>query len=170
MMIQNENTAPNLERFYEYKIVDFINKPFNPIVLKAKVYTQIEKKNAEEKVGSSACFDALGVAAPEFMLGDKVVYIDKYEFDFENKQYKYQGSSVMLDELEQKLLQLLVENRGVVLKKYTLLERLQMESSEEIDCSILAETAQILIEKLHAFKYIKVIFGVGYMWATQGEA
>ena len=81
MMILNENTAPNLERFYEYKIVDFINKPFNPIVLKAKVYTQLEKKNAEVKVGSSACFDALGVAAPEFMVGDKVVYIDKYEFD-----------------------------------------------------------------------------------------
>ncbi|MBD5452318.1 MAG: response regulator [Lachnospiraceae bacterium] len=169
MMILNENTAPNLERFYEYKIVDFINKPFNPIVLKAKVYTQIEKKNAEVKVGSSACFDALGVAAPEFMLGDKVVYIDKYEFDFENKQYKYEGSSVMLDELEQKLLQLLVENRGVVLKKNTLLERLQMGSREKMDCGMLAEIAQILIEKLHAFKYIKVIFGVGYMWATQGE-
>ena len=170
MMILNENTAPNLELFYEYKIADFINKPFNPIVLKARVYTQLNKKNAEVKVGSSACFDALGVASTEFMAGNEVVYIDKYEFDFENKQYKYEGSSVMLDRLEQRFLQLLVENRGVVLKKNTLLERLQMESREIIDYSMLGETAQILIEKLHAFKYIKVIFGVGYMWATHGEA
>jgi len=168
IMILNENTAPNLERFYECKIVDFINKPFNPIVLKAKVYTQLEKKNAKVKVGSSACFDALGVAFPEFMAGDEVVYIDKYEFDFENKQYKYEGSGVMLDDLEQNLLRLLVENRDVVLKKNTLLERLQIESSVNIDCDMLAETVQILIEKLHAFKYIKVIFGIGYMWATHG--
>ena len=170
IMILNENTAPNLERFYEYKIADFINKPFNPIVLKAKVYTQLEKKNAEIKVGSSACFDALGVASPDFMVGDKVVYIDKYEFDFEHKQYKYEGSSVMLDEREQKLLRLLVENKGVVLKKYTLLERLQMESGVNIDCTTLAEMVQILIEKLHAFRYIKIIFGFGYMWAADGEA
>lgn len=169
MMILNENTAPNLEKFYEYGVVDFINKPFNPIVLKSKVYTQLNKKSAEFQVGSSACFDALGVAFPEFMAGDRIVYIDKYEFDFDTKQYKCRGISVMLDDLEQELLRLLVENRGVVLKKYTLLERLQIKSDVKIDANMLAEAVQILTEKLHAFQYIKIIFGVGYMWAAHSE-
>lgn len=170
IMILNENTAPNLERFYECGVADFINKPFNPIILKARVYTQLSKKDAEIRVGSSACFDALGVAFPEFMAGDEIVYIDKYQFDFANKQYKYGGSSIMLDNLEQSLLQLLVENRGIVLKKNTLLERLRAGSDVEIDYDLLAETVQILMEKLHAFKYIKIIFGIGYMWAVQRES
>lgn len=166
MMILNENTVPNLERFYEYGIVDFITKPFNPIVLKAKVFTQLKHKSDEFKVGSSACFDALGVASTEFMAGDDIVQIDKYEFDFRNKQYKYEGNSVMLDDLEQHLLQLLVENKGVVLRKYTLLERLRIGNDITINCEHLAETVQILIEKLHAFKYIKIIYAIGYMWAS----
>lgn len=166
MMILNENTVPNMERFYEYGIVDFINKPFNPTVLKARVYTQLKHKSDEFKVGSSACFDALGVASPEFMAGDGVVHIDKYEFDFDGKQFKYGGNSIMLDDLEQELLRLLVENRGVVLKKYTLLERLRIGDNIKIDCGMLAETVQILIEKLHAFKYIKIIYAIGYMWAS----
>ena len=169
MMILNENTAPNLERFYEYGIVDFINKPFNPTVLKAKVFTQLKHKSDEFKTGSSACFDALGVASLEFMAGDEIVQIDKYEFDFRNKEYKYKGSSVMLDDLEQNLLRLLVENRGVVLKKYTLLERLRIGNDIKINCEHLAEAVQILIEKLHAFRYIKIIHAVGYMWASHEE-
>ena len=72
----------------------------------------------------------------------------------------------MLGELEQCLLKLLVENRGIVLKKNTLLERLQAEQGEDIDSDLLADTVQILVEKLHAFRYIKTIFGIGYMWTA----
>lgn len=166
MMILNENTVPNLERFYEYRIADYINKPFNTTVLKAKVFTQLKHKSDEVKTGSSACFDALGVASPEFVAGAEVVQIDKYEFDFGNKQYKYKGNRIMLDDLEQNLLRLLVENRGVVLRKYTLLERLRIGNNIRINCDLLAESVQILTEKLHAFKYIKIIYAIGYMWAS----
>ncbi len=72
----------------------------------------------------------------------------------------------MLGDLEQCLLKLLVENRGVVLKKNTLMERLNAELGKEIDGDILAETVQVLMQKLHAFRYIKTIFGIGYMWTA----
>lgn len=166
IMILAEDTKLSEVGLQEYGVADYIKKPFNPIVLKAKVGTQLQKKKLSCKVGSSACFDALGVAFPEFMAGDKTVYIDKYEFDFDNKEYKYKENNIMLGELEQSLLKLLVENRGIVLKKNTLMERLQAERGEEIDSDLLGETVQVLVEKLHAFRYIKTIFGIGYMWTA----
>lgn len=166
IMILSEDTKLNEDGLHEYGVADFIKKPFNPIVLKAKVGTQLQKKKLSSKIGSSACFDALGVAFPEFMAGDKTVYIDKYEFDFDQKEYKYDEKNIMLGELEQCLLKLLVENRGVVLKKHTLLERLRSEWGKEIDNDLIADTVQVLVEKLHAFRYIKTIFGIGYMWTA----
>lgn len=166
IMILAEDTKLSESGLSAYGVADYIKKPFNPIVLKAKVGTQLQKKKLSSKVGSSACFDALGVAFPEFMAGDKTVYIDKYEFDFDNKEYKYDEKSIMLGDLEQYLLKLLVENRGVVLKKNTLLEKVRVEQGEEIDNDLLADTVQVLVEKLHAFRYIKTIFGIGYMWTA----
>lgn len=166
IMILSEDTKLNEHGLLEYGVADFIKKPFNPTVLKAKVGTQLQKKKLNCKVGSSACFDALGVAYPEFMAGDKTVYIDKYEFDFDRKEYKYDKRGIMLGDFEQCLLKLLVENRGVVLKKNTLLERLRAEWGTEINNELIADTVQVLVEKLHAFRYIKTIFGVGYMWTA----
>ncbi len=166
IMILAEDTQLSEDGLREYGVADSIKKPFNPIVLKAKVGTQLQKMKSSHNVGSSACFDALGVAFPEFMAGDKTVYIDKYEFDFDRREYKYKENKIMLGDLEQCLLKLLVENRGVVLKKHTLMERLHAERGEEIDNDTLAETVRVLVEKLHAFKYIKTIFGIGYMWTA----
>ena len=46
------------------------------------------------------------------------------------------------------------------------MERLNAELGKEIDGDILAETVQVLMQKLHAFRYIKTIFGIGYMWTA----
>ena len=169
-MILNENGALDVRSPYAHRIADFISKPFNPIILKAKVYTQISHKASSADIGSSACFDALGVACTEFVPGNAPVYIGKYEFDFENRQYKYEGTNVLLGGLEQELLKLLVENRGVVLKKNTLIERLHIVNGFDDEGEALAKTARMLTEKLDAFKYIKTIFGIGYMWAADAEA
>ena len=67
IMILAEDTELSEGGLHKYGVADFIKKPFNPIVLKAKVGTQLQKKKLSCKVGSSACFDALGVAFPEFM-------------------------------------------------------------------------------------------------------
>lgn len=75
----------------------------------------------------------------------------------------------MLGNLEQCLLRLLVENRGIVLKKNTLTERLYAESGIKVDSDMLTETVQVLMEKLHAFQYIKTIFGIGYMWTAHKD-
>lgn len=166
IMLLSEDTKVNTDELCGCRVADFIQKPFNPVVLKAKVGTQLKKRALSAPVGSSACFEALGVAFPKFIAGGTTVCIDKYEFDFDNKQYKYMDHGIMLGDLEQCLLRLLVENRGVVLKKNTLTERLHVESGIQVSSDMLTETVQVLMEKLHAFQYIKTIFGVGYMWTA----
>lgn len=170
IMIFSGSSYPDIEKLKKEGIDDFIKKPFNPIVLKAKVCTQLKKKKSEIDFGSSARFEALGAASPQFMGGDKsIVYIDGYEFDFDNKKYKYMGNNIWLGQLEQSLLKILVENRGVVLKKNALIERLYTESRVRIDSEALAGIVRILIEKLSAFSYIKVIYGIGYIWTAHKE-
>lgn len=170
VMILSKDVNPDTDKLNRQGIADYIKKPFNPIVLKAKVGTQLKKKSSSLDFGSSARFEALGAASPEFMGGDKkVLHIDEYEFDFDNSEYQYMGNRVQLGELEQSLLKILVENKGVVLKKNALIERLYTESKIRIDSDMLADTVQVLREKLSAFGYVKTIYGIGYMWAAHKE-
>lgn len=169
VMIFPEDANPNIGELHGQGIADFIKKPFNPIILKAKVGTLLKRKKSSIDLGSSARFEALGLASSEFVAGDKKVYIDKYEFDFNNNEYKYMGKGVNLSYLEQSLLRILVQNRGVVLKKNALIEKLYIESKVRLDNDMLADTVRILREKLSAFSYIKTIYGIGYMWAAHKE-
>lgn len=169
VMIFPEDADPDIRELRGQGISDFIKKPFNPIVLKAKVGTQLKKKSSSVDFGSSARFEALGAASPEFVGVNKVIYIDKYELDFDNNEYKYMENSINLGHLERSLLKILVENRGVVLKKNALIERLYTESKIRIDNDMLADTVRILREKLSAFNYIKTIYGIGYMWTAHKE-
>ncbi|MCD8039564.1 MAG: winged helix-turn-helix domain-containing protein [Lachnospiraceae bacterium] len=169
MMMLSENTGADLGEIRRRGAADFIKKPFNPVVLKARVSTLLEKKNAKPDFNSGARFEAIGVTSPQFIVDDRTVYIDNYEFDFDNKEYKYMDKKIMLSGLEQSLLRILVENRGVVLKKDAVLERLRKET-DAAGSDILADTIDVLKEKLHASGYIKTIYGVGYMWIVRRES
>ena len=81
---------------------DYITKPFSLAVLRARVNAQLRRSLPEH----SGAFE-LGV----------------FRFDFDRMEFIKEGRPVELSKTEQKLLRLLVENRGQTVPRGTLIDR-----------------------------------------------
>ena len=81
--------------------------------------------------------------------------------------------ALALSKTEQRLLRLLVMNRGRILSREDLLERI-WDGGEFVDENALSVTVRRLREKLEDNpakpQYIKTIYGIGYTWVIRGEA
>ena len=79
--------------------------------------------------------------------------------------------SLELSKTEQKLLRLLVENRGQTLSRATLVDRVWTDGAEYVDENALSVTVKRLRGKLEdnpsAPKYVKTVYGIGYTWAVK---
>ena len=76
---------------------------------------------------------------------------------------------VELSKTEQKLLALLVENRGRVLRRAELVDRIWTDGAEYVDENALSVTVKRLRDKLGAQEYIKTVYGIGYTWVKKDE-
>lgn len=121
---------------------DYITKPFSLAVLRARVNTQLRKFNI---ISKGTC-----------------VNIDAFSFDFINMIFWNNGRKVELSKTEQKLLYLLVENRGIVMSRSELVDRIWTDGAEYVDENALSVTIKRLRDKLDAQNYIKTIYGIGY--------
>lgn len=128
---------------------DYITKPFSLSVLRARVNTQLRKAGT---IGQLS-----------------VVEIGPYSFDFSALRFCRNGTTVELSKTEQKLLRLLVENRGRTMERTTLVDRIWTDSADFVDENALSVTVKRLRDKLDAQKYIKTIYGVGYLWVNDHE-
>ena len=128
---------------------DYITKPFSLSVLRARVNTQLRKQASNHK------------NAP--------IHIDLFHFDFEAMTFYVGDSKVELSKTEQKLLRLLVENRGRTMTRGDLVDRIWTDGAEYVDENALSVTIKRLRDKLGAQKYIKTIYGIGYSWVTKDE-
>lgn len=90
---------------------DYITKPFSLAILRARVNTQLRK----------------------LTVGITKIVIDEYLFDFEHMHFSNHGNPVELSKTEQKLLRLLVENRGQTLSREQLMDRIWTDGSEYVD-------------------------------------
>lgn len=126
---------------------DYITKPFSLAILRARVNTQLRK------VGS-------GIAAETVVLGP-------YSFDFTAQQYRVNGSAVELSKTEQKLLRLLVENRGRTMERAALVDKIWTDGADYVDENALSVTVKRLRDKLHAQDTIKTVYGIGYVWRAE---
>ena len=70
---------------------------------------------------------------------------------------------------EQKLLRLLVENRGRTMTRGDLVDRIWTDGAEYVVENALSVTIKRLRDKLGAQKYIKTVYGIGYSWVTKDE-
>jgi len=86
-----------------------------------------------------------------------------------NTQLRKQASKVELSKTEQKLLRLLVENRGRTMTRGDLVDRVWTDGAEYVDENALSVTIKRLRDKLGAQKYIKTVYGIGYSWVTKDE-
>ena len=128
---------------------DYITKPFSLAVLRARMNAQLRRSRGE----SSA-----------------VVQVGPFTFDFGRMEYRKHGRLVDLSKTEQKLLRLLVQNRGTTLTRADLVDRIWTDGAEYVDENALSVTVKRLRDKLEDTpskpQYLKTVYGVGYTWAV----
>ena len=129
---------------------DFITKPFSLAVLRARVNAQLRRSTA----------------APSAILE-----IDGFSFDFDRMEFRRNGQSIELSKTEQKLLRVLVENRGQTLTRAALVDRIWTDGAEYVDENALSVTVKRLRDKLEDVpskpRYLKTVYGIGYTWAVK---
>lgn len=129
---------------------DYITKPFSLAVLRARVNTQLRRTMP---VQASA------------------VEIEDFSFDFERMAFRKNGRLIELSKTEQKLLRMLVENRGRTLSRETLLDRVWSDGAEFVDENALSVTVKRLRDKLEDTpskpRFLKTVYGIGYTWAVK---
>ncbi len=127
---------------------DYITKPFSLAVLRARVNAQLR---------SSA-------PAARFELG-------AFVFDFDRMEFYKEGLPLELSKTEQKLLRLLVSNRGATLTRADLVDRIWTDGAAYVDENALSVTVKRLRDKLEDApskpRFLKTVYGVGYTWAVK---
>ena len=129
---------------------DYITKPFSLAILRARVNAQLRRGAA----GKTACYT-----------------IDSFAFDFDRMEFRKDGQSMELSKTEQKLLRILVENRGQTLSRGVLVDRIWTDGAEYVDENALSVTVKRLRSKLEdtpsSPQYLKTVYGIGYTWAVK---
>ena len=128
---------------------DYITKPFSLSVLRARVNTQLRKKITIHE--------------------NTPIQIDHFSFDFGTMTFCVGETKVELSKTEQKLLRLLVENRGRTMTRGDLVDRIWTDGAEYVDENALSVTIKRLRDKLGAQEYIKTVYGIGYSWVKKDE-
>ena len=128
---------------------DYITKPFSLAVLRARVNTQLRRMRENgEKLETAWVYG-------------------RYRFCFDRMEYSVDGKQVELSKNEQKLLRILVENEGRILKRETLIDRLWTDGAEYVDENALSVTVKRLRNKLDAGAQIETVYGSGYRWVKR---
>ncbi len=149
ILLSANDTDADVVNGLELGAEDYVTKPFSLSVLRARVNTQLRKK--------------------EILLGENEVSIGEFSFDFERMIFMANGKEISLSKTEQRLLKLLVYNQGVILSRDDLIDRLWSDGAEYVDENALSVTIKRLRDKLHAKDYIKTVYGLGYMWVKNNE-
>ena len=80
------------------------------------------------------------------------------------------GKQIELSKTEQKLLRLLIENKGITLERSVLIDRIWTDGAEYVDENALSVVIKRLRDKIEEVptkpQYIKTVYGIGYKWET----
>ena len=129
---------------------DYITKPFSLAVLRARVAAQLRR--GEPKARES-------------------LELGPFRFDFQAMDFRREGKAIELSKTEQRLLRVLVENRGRTLPRALLVDRVWTDGAEYVDENALSVTVKRLRGKLEKDpanpEYIKTVYGIGYTWAVK---
>lgn len=129
---------------------DYITKPFSLMVLRARVHAALRKHQTHIS---------------------KVIVLGPFQFDFEKMYFTKAGVEIELSKTEQKLLRLLVINRGNTLLRGDLVDKVWTDGAEYVDENALSVTIKRLRDKLEDEpskpQYIKTVYGRGYTWVVK---
>lgn len=133
---------------------DYITKPFSLAVLRARVNTQLKRGTRSEMNCNTV---------------KSIIKIDDYEFDFDRMRFSIGETAVELSKTEQRLLRLLIDNRGNVMGRGDLVDRIWTDGGSYVDENALSIAVKRLRDKLKAQNYIKTIYGIGYSWVKEHD-
>ena len=130
---------------------DYITKPFSLAVLRARVDAQLRRGSMLQSVSR--------------------IETGPFLFDFQRMNFRRDGLAVELSKTEQKLLRVLVENRGCAIPRATLIDRVWTDGAEFVEENALSVTVKRLRGKLERDparpEYLKTVYGIGYIWAVK---
>ena len=125
---------------------DYITKPFSLMVLRARIDKVFRKSH---KSDNNSYTD------------------DNYSFNFDKMKFSENGTPVELSKTEQKLLKLLIQNRGRTLTRDFLVDRIWTDGADYVDENALSVTVNRLRKKLNAADCIQTVYGIGYAWRAK---
>lgn len=143
ILLTANDTEMDIVLGLEYGADDYITKPFSLAVLRARVNTQLRRKQEKNQ---------------------ELYVIGEYLFDFNQMVFSKNNQSVELSKTEQKLLRILIENRERTVMRETLLDQVWGAEQAFIDGNTLSVTIKRLRDKLDAAEEIKTVYGIGYSW------
>ena len=126
---------------------DYITKPFSLAVLRARVNARLRSIVNKEAIDYET---------------------ERFTFNFRDMTYSVLGTPVELSKTEQKLLRMLVENKGITLERGMLVDRIWTDGAEYVDENALSVAIKRLRDKLEESptkpQHIKTVYGIGYRW------
>ena len=128
---------------------DYITKPFNPLELMARVKSLMRR------------YTALGSIAEK----NNIIRIGGIELDKDAKEVRVEGEKIKLTATEYGILQLLLENAGIVFSIDEIYEKVWNEASFAPENTVSVHIRRIR-EKIEINpkepRYLKVVWGIGY--------
>ncbi|WP_066494797.1 response regulator transcription factor [Abyssisolibacter fermentans] len=131
---------------------DYITKPFSLSILRERILAIFRRYRVNEKK-------------------EQVVVNKDLSFDFEKMIINNKDKVLTLTPTENKLLKIMFESKGQVMTRRVLLEKLWDNDSNFVDEHALTVNINRLRNKIEEKpskpKYIKTIYGMGYMWVGE---
>ena len=125
---------------------DYITKPFSLMVLRARIDKVLRRM---------------------YTPANNSYTDDTYSFDFDKMEFLGNGNPVELSKTEQKLLRLLIQNKGQTLTREYLVDRIWTDGADYVDENALSVTVNRLRKKLNAADNIQTVYGIGYVWRVK---
>ena len=127
---------------------DYITKPFSLAIFRARVNTQLKKQESHYRFIQN-----------------------EFVFDFIQMEFSKNGVSMELSKTEQKLLKILVANKGITLERNKLVDIIWSDGADYVDENALSVTIKRLRDKLEVNpskpQFIKTVYGIGYSWVVR---
>lgn len=133
---------------------DYITKPFSLSIMRERIFSILRR-----------CEDGV--------MKTQVIKINDLAIDFDKFILTKNGQKIDITPTEFKLLKAFINSKGRVLTRNNLLQELWDKDSNFIDEHALTVNINRLRSKIEdkvlGIKYIKTVYGIGYMWSGEGE-
>lgn len=147
LLLTARDTEEDMLQGFRAGCDDYITKPFSMPVLLMKIAAVLKRSE--------------GVSRQIYTNGELL-------YDFENKTLTRRGEAVELTALECRLMELFLHNRGIVLTRERILERIWDADERFVESRTLNVTIRRLRMKVEENPeepiYIRTVFGLGYKW------